>query len=118
MKITEDVRKYAAEQGISDEAAFRKGMEENSREFAEKGNDIYAKVCNVIKLPAVKAAMSEPEIVTCKGKPVSVIIPVKNYEELLERVEDADDAAWLKRGRKTLLQYRLLEDYLAERNPK
>jgi hypothetical protein len=36
----------------------------------------------------------------------------------LERVEDAEDAAWLKRARKTPLQYRPLEDYLAERNRK
>jgi PHD/YefM family antitoxin component YafN of YafNO toxin-antitoxin module len=38
----------------------------------------------------------EPEIVTRNGKPVSVIIPIKEYEELLERVEDAQDVAWLK----------------------
>ena len=43
MKITEDVRKYAAEQGIAEEEALKKGMEEKSREFAEKGNEIYAK---------------------------------------------------------------------------
>ena len=43
MKITEDVRKYAAEQGISDEAALKKGMEEKSREFTEKGSELYAK---------------------------------------------------------------------------
>jgi phosphomethylpyrimidine synthase len=43
MKITEDVRKYAAEQGISDEAALQKGMEEKSHEFVEKGADLYAK---------------------------------------------------------------------------
>jgi antitoxin (DNA-binding transcriptional repressor) of toxin-antitoxin stability system len=66
----------------------------------------------------MKATLPEPEIVTRKGKPVSVIIPIKDYEELLERVEDADDVAWLKRVRKTPLQYRPLEDYLAERNRK
>ena len=43
MKITEDVRKYAAEQGIAKEEALKKGMEEKSREFSEKGNEIYAK---------------------------------------------------------------------------
>jgi phosphomethylpyrimidine synthase len=43
MKITEDVRKYAAEQGIAEEEALKKGMEEKSQEFAEKGNEIYAK---------------------------------------------------------------------------
>jgi len=43
MKITEDVRKYAAEQGLAEEEALKKGMEEKSKEFAEKGNEIYAK---------------------------------------------------------------------------
>ena len=43
MRITEDVRKYAAEQGLAEEEALKKGMEEKSREFTEKGNDIYAK---------------------------------------------------------------------------
>ena len=62
--------------------------------------------------------MPEPEIVIRKGKPVSVIISIKDYQELLERLEDAEDAAWLKRSRRTPLQYRPLEDYLAERNSK
>ena len=66
----------------------------------------------------MNATLAEPEIVTRKGKPVSVIIPIKDYEELLERVEDADDVAWLKRVRKKPLHYRPLEDYLAERKRK
>jgi phosphomethylpyrimidine synthase len=44
MKITEDVRKYAAEQGIAEEAALKKGMEEKSKEFVEKGAEVYAKL--------------------------------------------------------------------------
>jgi phosphomethylpyrimidine synthase len=43
MKITEDVRKYAAEQGIAEEEALKKGMEEESKEFAENGSELYAK---------------------------------------------------------------------------
>jgi phosphomethylpyrimidine synthase len=39
MKITEDVRKYAAEQGVSEQEAPQKGMEEKSREFQEKGSE-------------------------------------------------------------------------------
>ena len=43
MKITEDVRKYAAEQGVSEEEALKKGMEEKSKEFLEKGAEVYGK---------------------------------------------------------------------------
>ncbi len=42
MKLTEDVRKYAAEQGIAEEEALEKGMEEKSKEFIEKGAQIYS----------------------------------------------------------------------------
>jgi len=41
MKITEDVRKYAAEQAISEEEALAKGMEEKSKEFVEAGSEVY-----------------------------------------------------------------------------
>jgi hypothetical protein len=44
-----------------------------------------------------------------------VILPIKNYEELLERAEDAEDVAWLKRARQKPLHYRPLEDYLSGR---
>jgi len=43
MKITEDVRKYAAEQAISEEEALKKGMEEKSKEFVEQGAEVYTK---------------------------------------------------------------------------
>ncbi|MBA3608957.1 MAG: hypothetical protein H0W43_10710 [Chthoniobacterales bacterium] len=43
IKITEDVRKYAAEQGIGEEAALESGMQEKRKEFAEQGAEIYAK---------------------------------------------------------------------------
>ena len=66
----------------------------------------------------MKATLSEPEIVTRRGKPVSVIVPIKDYEELLERAEDAGDIAWLRRARRKPLHYRPLEDYLAERSHK
>jgi len=64
MKITEDVRKYSAEQAVSEEEALAKGMAEpsvarwtmrsiarqgeaqrsqKSKEFVEKGAEVYAK---------------------------------------------------------------------------
>jgi PHD/YefM family antitoxin component YafN of YafNO toxin-antitoxin module len=62
--------------------------------------------------------LTEPEIVTRNGKPVSVILPIKDYEELLERTEDAEDAAWLKQARRKPLRYRPLADYLSEKKNK
>jgi len=59
--------------------------------------------------------LAEPEIVTRKGRPVSVILPIKDYEELIERTEDADDIAWLKQARRKPLRYRPLADYLSEK---
>lgn len=66
----------------------------------------------------MKATLPEFELVTRKGKPVSVIIPIKAYEELLELIEDAEDLASLKRARRKPLHFRPLEDYLSERNAK
>jgi phosphomethylpyrimidine synthase len=43
MKITEDVRKFAAEQNITAEDALKKGMEEKAKEFVEKGAEVYTK---------------------------------------------------------------------------
>jgi len=44
MKITEDVRKFAAEQGLKEEEAINRGLEEKAAEFAKKGSEVYATV--------------------------------------------------------------------------
>jgi len=44
MKITQDVRDYAANMGVTEEQALKTGMEQKSREFLEKGAEIYQKV--------------------------------------------------------------------------
>jgi len=43
MRITEDVRRYAAEQKISDEEALRVGLKQKATEFKKSGAEIYAK---------------------------------------------------------------------------
>ncbi|MBP0598430.1 phosphomethylpyrimidine synthase ThiC [Herbaspirillum sp. LeCh32-8] len=43
MKITQEVRDYAAKEGISEIAALKKGMEVKSVEFVKMGAEIYAK---------------------------------------------------------------------------
>jgi phosphomethylpyrimidine synthase len=44
MKISQDVRDYAAEKGVSEEEALKQGMEEKSIEFVKKGSEVYQKV--------------------------------------------------------------------------
>jgi phosphomethylpyrimidine synthase len=45
MKISQDVRDYAAAKGIKDEQeALARGMDEKSKQFLEEGADIYHKV--------------------------------------------------------------------------
>ena len=41
MKITQDVRDYAATLETSEEEALQKGMQEKSQEFKEKGSEVY-----------------------------------------------------------------------------
>jgi phosphomethylpyrimidine synthase len=43
MKITQEVREFAAKQGISEIDALKKGMEEKAVEFVETGAEIYKK---------------------------------------------------------------------------
>ncbi len=43
MKITEDVRKYAAEHGITESEAIESGMQNKTKDFFEHGAEVYAK---------------------------------------------------------------------------
>ena len=43
MTITEDVRKYAAEQAISAEEALQRGLADKSKEFVDSGAEVYTK---------------------------------------------------------------------------
>jgi len=43
MKITQDVREYAATQGLKEEEALIRGKEQKSREFIERGAELYSK---------------------------------------------------------------------------
>jgi len=43
MRITQDVRDFAAKHGVSEEEALAKGMEVKAVEFVEKGGELYSK---------------------------------------------------------------------------
>lgn len=43
MKITEDVRRFAAERGLTDQEALEEGLQTKSKEFRDKGAEVYVK---------------------------------------------------------------------------
>jgi hypothetical protein len=63
----------------------------------------------------MKSKKLKPEIVTRNGKAVSVILPIEVYQELLERLEDADDIAWLTKARRKPQTFRELDHVLVNR---
>ena len=44
MKITQDVRDFAASQGLDEKAAIEKGMETKAVEFVKNGAEVYRRV--------------------------------------------------------------------------
>jgi PHD/YefM family antitoxin component YafN of YafNO toxin-antitoxin module len=61
-----------------------------------------------------KAKRKEPEIIFREGKPAAVILDIDDYQELLERLEDAEDLKILAEMRQKPLNFKRLEDFLAE----
>ena len=43
MQITEDVRQYAAAQGLTEQDALKQGLEDKARECVKSGAEIYHK---------------------------------------------------------------------------
>jgi phosphomethylpyrimidine synthase len=41
MKITQDVRRFAEERGLTDAEALTVGMKEKSTEFTQRGGEVY-----------------------------------------------------------------------------
>ena len=61
-----------------------------------------------------KAKRKEPEIILRDGKPAAVILDIDDYQEMLERLEDAEDLKTLTEMRQKPLKFKRLEDFLAE----
>ncbi len=43
MKISQDVRDFAAQEGMDEQAALQKGMEQKAVEFVKQGSQLYSK---------------------------------------------------------------------------
>ncbi|PIU53509.1 MAG: type II toxin-antitoxin system Phd/YefM family antitoxin [Deltaproteobacteria bacterium CG07_land_8_20_14_0_80_60_11] len=64
-----------------------------------------------------KAKRKEPEIIFREGKPAAVILDIDDYQEMLERLEDAEDLRILAEMRQKPLKFKRLENFLAEAAP-
>lgn len=64
-----------------------------------------------------KVKRKAPEIVLREGKPAAVILDIEEYQEMLERLEEAEDLRMLEEMRKKSLEFRALEDFLKEYHP-
>lgn len=58
-----------------------------------------------------------PEIIVRDSKPVAVILDIKEYQRMLERLDDAEDLKILREMRKRPLRFKKLDDFLKEYSP-
>lgn len=56
----------------------------------------------------------KPQVIMKNGEPEAVIINIKDYRRLLERLEDKEDIADLEKIRKSGLNVRKFSDFLTE----
>ncbi len=63
------------------------------------------------------AKRKNPEIVLKDGKPTAVILDIDEYQEMLERLEDAEDLKVLEEMRRKPLEFKRLENFLNEYTP-
>ena len=57
----------------------------------------------------------KPDYIYRDNKPVAAIIDIAVFEEILDKLEDVEDIEFLKESRKSILDYRNINDYLKER---
>ena len=67
MRITQDVRDYAAEHGLDSEEAIEAAMAEKSAEFAEHGNRVYLPIHPVNYLPLPPPGSTPLRVLTIAG---------------------------------------------------
>lgn len=58
----------------------------------------------------------KPQYVVEDGRPTAVIVDIQQYEEMLEKLDQAEDLAQLQQMRKRPLKFRSMSEFLAECN--
>ncbi len=65
----------------------------------------------------MRAKRKSPEIILRNGKARAIILDIDEYQEMLERLEDAEDLKMLEDMRGKPLEFKKLEDFLNEYTP-
>ncbi len=65
----------------------------------------------------MRAKMKPPEVIVRDGKPTAVILKIREYQTMLERLEEMEDRKTLAVLRKKPLRFKKLEDFLKEYRP-
>jgi len=65
----------------------------------------------------MKTPTKNPEIIIRDGKPVSVILDIEIYEQMLEQIESIEDLEYLEKIRQQPLEFRSLDDFLNSYSP-
>jgi hypothetical protein len=61
-----------------------------------------------------QSAKKKPELVYKEGKPVSVILDIKQYEKMLEQLEDFEDLKYIAEIKKKGPKFRSFDEFLKE----
>lgn len=62
----------------------------------------------------MKVKHKEPQVVLKNGRPSAVILDIRDYQEMLERLEDAYDLKQLRQMRSRPMKFRPLEEVLKD----
>lgn len=63
-----------------------------------------------------KRSLRTPEVIYRNNKPVSVIIDIAEYNEMLERLEDVEDIKFIENLKNKQITFRRLDEFLADYN--
>ncbi len=61
-----------------------------------------------------KRTAKTPEVIYRNNKPVSVILDIEEYQEILERLDDIEDLEFIEKLKNKTLTFRKLDEFLAD----
>ncbi len=64
-----------------------------------------------------KTNRRSPEIIVRDSKPVAVILDIDDYQQILDRLDDAEDLKVLREMKRRPLRFKKLDDFLKEYTP-